>query len=442
MADLYVSSTGSNTAPYDTWAKAATSFGTAVTAALAGDKIHVASGFTQSLGANTTYTFAGTPDNPVIVVCENTSTGALVEEGATISTTGSFTLNIAGGLDSWCLNYEAGSGAVNTSLGLGQTTANVVQRFHLCRLRVNATGASARILASLSTNAAARRIVLDRVKLYAGGTSSTNGVIAPGIVDVEMYGGSIEAPSFVNIVAPNQGTGRGSRVRLYGVDLSACRSDVNLMRSGGNSLELVEAYDCKMPAGWTGGPFDATSSPDIGQQADMWNCGNSSALFSYMGSRYAGNLRSNTGVYRNGGSSIDSVGYSIELLPNAAATLGGAQIETPWFGKWEATTGAQDIDVEIAHAGSALNNNQVWLEVRFMGESGSPIGTRASNRCANPNTAPTTHPTSTETWTGSGAGTKQRLTVPVNPQRKGYFQARVVLADDVVSSLFVDAKLG
>lgn len=40
MANLYVASTGSNTAPYDTWAKAATAPLTATAAAAAGDTIY------------------------------------------------------------------------------------------------------------------------------------------------------------------------------------------------------------------------------------------------------------------------------------------------------------------------------------------------------------------------------------------------------------------
>lgn len=439
MADLYVSAAGRNTSPYDTWAKAATTLGTAVSAAAAGDKIHIASGHTESPSANTTYTFAGTPDNPVLIVVEGTSTGLLVPEGATIASTGAAAINLAGSVDSWGLNLEVGSGNVNVSLGLGQTTANAIQRFHLCRLRTNATGASARIAVSLSANAAARLIILDRVKVYAGGTSGSAGVFAPGICDFEMYDGSIEAPSFVNIVAPNQGTGRGSRMRFYGVDLSACRSDVNLMRPGGDSLELAEFYDCKLPSGWTGAVFDSSATVDIGQQADAWNCGNSTAKFSYRGARYAGNARSNTGVYRTGGAVGDdsSTPYSLELLPNASAKLGGAQLETPWFGYAKAS-GAATIDVEIAHAGSALTNAQVWLEVRHLNESGTPIGEVITNRVADPNTAATTHATSSAPWTGSGATTKQKLSVNITPARWGFVQARVVAADDAVSSIFVD----
>lgn len=441
MADIYVSSSGSNTSPYDTWAKAATSFATAVTLAAAGDVIHVASGFTQSLTSTTTYTFAGTTKNPVIVVVENTSTGAFVEKGATLASTSSSSVNVAGSVDSWGLNIEVGSGPVNARLTLGVNTANAVQRFHQCNLKALGTGTSARLGISQSVSAAGRQIIFDRVDVYAGGSSSSLGVFSPGIVDFEMYGGSIEAPSFVNIVEPNVGTGRGSRMRFFGVDMSACPSGLNFMRPGGSSLEICEAYDCRMPSGWSGAPFDSAGTPGIGQFADMWNCGNSSAKFAHWSSRYAGSVKSNTGVYADSGASVSSVGYSLEMLPNAAAALGGVQLNTPWFGRWEATTGSQQIDVEIAHAGSNLTNAQVWLEVRYMSQSGYPLGPRTSNRVASPRSTPVAHDTSSHTWIGSGTGTKQKLSVTVNPQREGYFQARVVMSDNPVSSLFVDPIL-
>ncbi|MEY5097882.1 MAG: hypothetical protein RJA36_601, partial [Pseudomonadota bacterium] len=61
MATLFVASGGSNTSPYDTWAKAATSLQTALTAATAGDTVVIqydgVPSTDSSLSVDTTYTF-------------------------------------------------------------------------------------------------------------------------------------------------------------------------------------------------------------------------------------------------------------------------------------------------------------------------------------------------------------------------------------------------
>src|SRR5574343_580810 len=64
MATYFVASGGSNTSPYDTWAKAATSLATALTATTtAGDVVVIQYNAVPSgdaeLSADTTYTFAG-----------------------------------------------------------------------------------------------------------------------------------------------------------------------------------------------------------------------------------------------------------------------------------------------------------------------------------------------------------------------------------------------
>ena len=61
MADYFVSNSGSNTSPYDTWAKAATSLQTALTAASTnGDRVIIQYNAVPSgdaeLAANVTYT--------------------------------------------------------------------------------------------------------------------------------------------------------------------------------------------------------------------------------------------------------------------------------------------------------------------------------------------------------------------------------------------------
>ena len=67
MADLYVAASGSNTAPYDTWAKAATSLVTAVNAMAAGDRLYVENLFQDAATVGQTFTFPGGSTDPSYV---------------------------------------------------------------------------------------------------------------------------------------------------------------------------------------------------------------------------------------------------------------------------------------------------------------------------------------------------------------------------------------
>ena len=72
MALLYVRNDGSNTSPYDTWAKAATTLATALNSTSAGDTVYVADGHTESASADVSIdNNEAHTDAPVSVLCVN-----------------------------------------------------------------------------------------------------------------------------------------------------------------------------------------------------------------------------------------------------------------------------------------------------------------------------------------------------------------------------------
>src|ERR1044072_8237036 len=95
MANIYVRNAGSNTSPYDTWAKAAPVLATVVTAATASDTIWVADDHAESAASSQTFTCPATPG--LRVLCANTHTTAPptgLATSATVTATNSNTTMI------------------------------------------------------------------------------------------------------------------------------------------------------------------------------------------------------------------------------------------------------------------------------------------------------------------------------------------------------------
>jgi aryl-phospho-beta-D-glucosidase BglC (GH1 family) len=104
---------------------------------------------------------------------------------------------------------------------------------------------------------------------------------------------------------------------------------------------------------------------------------------------------------------------------------------------WNDTTGvSKTATIEIVSDGaSALNNNQVWMEIDYLGSSATPLATRATNA---PNfvTAAAAVTSSTALWpnaTGTGPNGSstwqiQKLQISFTPQLKGPLIARVFVA--------------
>ena len=75
MTDVFVDDGGSNTSPYETWAKSATTYQTGVGQLAAGDRLIFGHDHIGLLGASTTFTFPGTASQPNLIISALSSAG-------------------------------------------------------------------------------------------------------------------------------------------------------------------------------------------------------------------------------------------------------------------------------------------------------------------------------------------------------------------------------
>ena len=143
---------------------------------------------------------------------------------------------------------------------------------------------------------------------------------------------------------------------------------------------------------------------------------------------YFGSIVSSTSIYRSGGATIEGIAHSW-LVTTTANCNEYAPFHSPWIAGYNSSTGSRTFTVFISNDTSDFNNSQVWLEVEFMGTSGSPLYTLASDQRATiTTTAAAQDDDTTSVWNGAGPAYtyKQKLAVTATVGEAGQFRARVV----------------
>jgi hypothetical protein len=437
MANLYVASTGSNTPPYDTWANAATNPATAVNAAVAGDTVYIhAESFTQ--GVDTTWTLAGTISNPVNVICTNDKANepptVLASKGvAKYTQTSSWDFVING------IGYIYGFGYENTIqssnaliLGLAQTTNDYI-------ILDNFTHSVISTSTSTSVTIGTGQDLATRVQLLNSSFSLNNssGLKFTLWGDLYIRGGSISSNS--NLSQTFNAAGRRAELKVIDCDLSGLGSSTLIAASSSVVFFKCEFVNCKLNQN----TVVATNFTNASQaEVTLTNCASSG--INYNSARYNvyGTLLPETVLVKTNGASDGSTPISWKLTTTANATESIPFI-TGDMAVWiDSTSASKTITVDILHDSvTALKDNEVWLEIDYLGSSSSPLGTPASDKRATVLTTAVDQSSSSANWTTTGMSNpnKQKLEVSFTPQMKGFVYARVCVAKPSYT-LYVDPK--
>jgi len=146
--------------------------------------------------------------------------------------------------------------------------------------------------------------------------------------------------------------------------------------------------------------------------------------------------------YRTGGANDGSNAnaYSWAFNTNSNAAQFTTPITSPPISRWVAA-GSHTVTVYVA-SGATQHNDDVWLEVMSPSEAVSATG---QARYQSTRRAPLATPAAlttdgVSTWTGTGVGTLQKISVTINPTVAGVVSVRVNVADPSVS-VYIDPKL-
>ena len=427
MANLYVRSTdGSDSDNGSTWALAKATITGAAAIDVAGDSIYVSQSHAESTAAALSPNWAGNVVSPSRIVCVSDAAeppGALAT-GASITTTGlsNMTLGPASAyLYHYGLNFIAGSGATGTvTLSPCNTSARVI--FESCSFQLATTGASARISPGGNSGLATYRNCGFKFAHVDQGFSLSGGGAVVRFEGGSLLAGGVSPTTLIPVSAG------ACIVDFDGFDFSNAGAALNLAAVATNGMR-VTLRNCRLPASWSGALN--TLIPGAGALWEMFNCDAGDTRYRYRRAEEFGTIQDEGTVKRTGGASDGTDTFSWKLVTRANAEYPLNVLATPELVQWNETTGAPiTVTVDLVHDSvTALKDNEIWLEVQYLGTSGVPLGAFIEDRAVLLATA-ADQASSSATWTTTGLTNpnKQKLAVTFTPQEKGFLHAVVKMA--------------
>ena len=227
-------------------------------------------------------------------------------------------------------------------------------------------------------------------------------------------------------VAPNSliGGNAAANLTLRGLDLSSITTGKGIF-SGNNSQPAsnVLVENCKLGSG---GTVFASGSANARGHEHLFGSRVSESGVSYTQEKsgYAGDETTETTIVRTGGAS-DGVTPVARKIVTTAKALRHFPFQAIPIYAWNTTvTGTRTVTVEMIWGGGAVpNNDEIWIEVEYLSETGSPLSKISKSSPATPLTAASAVPAGSGTWGGST--TKFAPSVTISPRMIGPITVRV-----------------
>ena len=404
MANIYVRSTdGSNADDGSTWALAKADLAGAAAIDAAGDNIYLSNAHSESTAGAISFAIAGTLASPVDVIAVSDSAAPpTAESTAIVTTTGAGNIAFSGShYYVKNITFNAATGAsTGTITCVSSTGAQAV--FEDCAFNLVNTQAASRIQPFIQTGC--QTIWKDcTVKFAAASQGILNASASSG--EFVWNGGALSSggTSPTTLILGSAGSARQACF-LSGVDLSAGSSGMNIfgaMTGLGQSVFVMR--NCKLPASWSGSLVTGT----LGGRSryEMWNCDSGDTNYRFQIETYEGSIRNEQTIVRTSGATDGTTVMAWKMATGANAKFPHLLLESQEIVVWNDTTGSSvTATVEILHfaqgagASGALQDNEIWLQTQYLGTSGFPLSTFASDVLADIQGTAANQATSTQAW--------------------------------------------
>ena len=308
------------------------------------------------------------------------------------------------------VTFQASVGSINFGSGHDQSTY-----LKNCLLQIVSSTSSYRV-----TTGNPAKVVLDNTPISFGSTSQ--GISSAYAFDLQWINtpsalpGSAPAILFIGAVAR-------LTAMLRGVDVSAVTGAFVGVGAYGGAQALLDG--CKVATGVAAFSGTASSNLDLVELVNCWDGTN------VRNERYhaAGGVKTERTITLTGGAADDVSSFSLKMTANASHIDKYVEpLASFWFDVENTLTGSsKTATVEIVSS-SSLNNDDVWLQLEYMGTSGSQVVSFANSLPATPLTANAAVTSSSAGWNSSpSTPTYQHLQVSFTPQVAGRVRGRVML---------------
>ncbi len=408
MGNLYTRSTDGNNADSGaTWALAKATGAGAAAIDAAGDTIWFSQVHSESITSAASWALAGTATNPTRLLCGNDAAEppTALTTGALISIDASVDLNIGG----W--GYINGLEFRTTAAYAGRPLLISGGIYENCFVNISSTNQNSYPYCGISSG-----ITTFKNCTYKFG--NVNQKITHAAQCTLFYeGGSVVAGG----TSPDYlfSGGNGSNITVTGFDASNCSAGVSLSPGGGYTGNIL-FYGCKLPASWTG---QLAPSAGEGVYIEMVNCDGGDTHYRYRNRTKAGETRDETTLVKTGSTTDGTTNVSYKMTTGTSVSYPITVHRSIALAQWNDTVGSSvTATVDILHDSTTnLKDDEIWLEVWYLGTSGVPLATMISDAKSDVLATATDQATSTATWTTTGMTNpnKQKLSVTFTPQEAG-----------------------
>jgi hypothetical protein len=438
MATLYLRSTdGSDSDNGTTWALAKATLNGIAAIDAAGDTIYVSQSHAESTAGALSIALAATTANPTKIICGNDAAEppTAVASTATITTTGSAAITLSapsGPLYCYGITFNMGSGANNATF----TYSGGSGHFENCNFQIVATGSNTQINLA---NSGGRVLARNCGFKFAAASHIVQSV--SGFLHIQ--GGSILSGGTSPTAFYSSGVTVNSNALIEDFDFSNASAGMHLVDTSSNgSGQKATFRNCKLPASWSGSLHSGT--PGIAALFELYNCDAGDTRYRYRRAERHGTIQDEGTIKKSSGAGDGTDTFSWKMVSLVDAEYPINMLSTPELVKWNETTGsAITVTVDIVHDSvTALKDNEIWLEVSYLGTSGVPLGTFVSDAAATVLTTAASQTSSSATWTTTGLTnpSKLKLEVTFTPQEKGFIHAVVKLAK-ASTTVYLDPAL-
>lgn len=433
MANIYCRSTDGNDADDgSTWELADATLAAALTAAGVGGNVYVSDDHAEATGAAVTLACPGTAASPNVVMSVNDSGNpepptALLAGGSVSTGAGAFILAFTGfGVFKHMTFVRPGTNSHGMNIGVASTPFFL--RYENCVFTMSTTNATFVVTIGGNTS------TVDDGRCEWENCSITFGNVAQSILVRQPFfwtGGSAAATGTVptSLFVPAGGVGANAIIR--GVDLTTFGAGKSLVNVAGATYGTYTFINCKLGASVT-----ATTGTIPGQggvTVELINCDSGDTNYRNEWWGYQGNVITETTIVRTGGANDGTTAISRRMTSSANTKFYSPLVFASAY-IWNNNTGsAVTATVHIVTDNVTLTDKECWLEVEYMGTSGSTQQSLLTDQASGDNMflgTGTAQATSTEAWTTTGLTTPvyQKLDVTFTPQEKGPIRFRVMLA--------------